>query len=49
MLGDFNAHVGSTTSSAMEEGQWDNNGGPHGFGEVNGSAQLRPGSACARY
>ena len=45
---DFNAHVGSTTSSAMEEGQWDN-GGPHGFGEVNGSAQLRPGSACARY
>ena len=35
MLGHFNARVGSSSSRAMEEDQWDKNRGPHGFGEVN--------------
>ena len=34
MLGDFNAHVGSSSLSATED-QWDSNRDLHGFGEVN--------------
>ena len=35
LLGESNACVGSSTSSAIGEDQWDNNRGPHGLGEVN--------------
>ena len=39
MLGDFNVRVGSSTRSAMEEDQWENNRGPHGFGETNNAGK----------